>query len=221
MLWLIWAIPLTIVVFLWTGNEYLQGLKKRSTRIALMRVWLALWVVAFLISGWKIALVASVCSILLIIPFAPIAHIIARRLIKYPALGVREYNLMRALQDVAGLASGQNSWQPWEEGEEREHHMESAVRKAMRRRRIRSVLEAHCANRQDLEALYRSSYLFVVPPWVREKALRNPKLVEFFLEVSVPGEFLGKYVRNVTSIDMATLLQVWVVSDPGRKEPPH
>jgi len=87
MIWLWWAIPLIVAVFLWTLNEFLRGRLKEITSGVLAILIFALVGMAFYISGWKIGIGALVGAFALSNLLRPIALTLARRLIAYPDLG--------------------------------------------------------------------------------------------------------------------------------------
>jgi hypothetical protein len=65
MLWLAWAIPLIIIIIIWTINEFLRGRSKELIRGVLALFIFALCIVAFFVSGWIIGLLAFIGSFVL------------------------------------------------------------------------------------------------------------------------------------------------------------
>ena len=84
MIWLIWAIPLLILVFLWRLNECLNGSLKEPTSGVLAICVFALCGVAVWISGWVAGLLALVGSFFVANLFHAPALALARQLRRYP-----------------------------------------------------------------------------------------------------------------------------------------
>ncbi len=81
--WLIWAIPLVIIVFLWSLNEFMRGkLTQIVSGILALTIFL-LVVVAFVFSGWLFGLGALIGAFVFGALFHYPAGIIASKFIKY------------------------------------------------------------------------------------------------------------------------------------------
>jgi|GEM_PF-2729212 len=84
MTWLWWAVPLVVVVFLWTVNLFLRGSLKEIISAVLAILIFVFVAIAFVMSGWKIGIGALIGSFALVNLLRPIAVVIARRLMGYP-----------------------------------------------------------------------------------------------------------------------------------------
>ena len=56
MAWIIWAIPLVIIIFLWSLNEFMRGKLTQIVSGILALMIFGLVIVAFFFSGWMFGL---------------------------------------------------------------------------------------------------------------------------------------------------------------------
>ena len=217
--WLWWAIPLAFTAFLKTLNRFLRGHSKQVIDTACGLVICVLVVVALLVSGWQIAVAALVGVVALGYLLRPVAWSLARRLIVYPDDGLDAYS--RRQLDRTTSAGSSDDWRLADQKKAAEARQKTkAVAAAMKRPAIREVLRHHGASERDLSAFYGRTEVSILPPKARMKVVRNPGLVDFFLENSEPGEgYGGSYVRNLASQEVHARLQLWARYNPGGKEP--
>ncbi|MFN0277647.1 MAG: hypothetical protein ACKVRN_03490 [Pyrinomonadaceae bacterium] len=83
MTWLTWAIPLVIVVFLWSLNEFMRGKLSQILSGVLALIIISLVIVAFFVSGWKFGLGALFSAFVLGALLNYPAGIIASKFFKY------------------------------------------------------------------------------------------------------------------------------------------
>lgn len=103
--------------------------------------------------------------------------------------------------------------------EDREH-MEKAVERAHAQPSIQQVLTGNGCDRRDLEALYRRTEIQALPPELREVALCNPGLLDFFLKNSTVATEQREYRRSVKDTNIHLLLGIWVMQYPAADRPP-
>jgi hypothetical protein len=112
-------------------------------------------VVAFLVSGWRIAVGALVGVVAFGYLRRPVAWSLARRLVVYPDDGLDAYG--RRELDRTTRAGGVDEWlrlvDRKKEAEAR--HKTKAVAAAMQRPEIREVLRHQGASERDLTAFYK------------------------------------------------------------------
>ncbi len=213
-----WAIPLILVVFLWTLNEFLRGRLKEIISDVLALLTFALVGTAFLISGWKVGIGALVGAFAISNLIRPLALGLARRIIARPDLGFADYSRRQLERTMADFGSERYVERSQREQEEASRHKATSVSKAMVIPAIAEVLAKLGATERDLAALYDRVEVHSLPPRARETVLQNAPLVQFFLENSDPYDvYDGSYGRKV-SMDAAMRLQLWTHSNPGGKE---
>ncbi|MEN6577590.1 MAG: hypothetical protein ABFD90_14690 [Phycisphaerales bacterium] len=219
MTWLWWAIPLILVVFLWTLNEFLRGRLKEVTSGVFAILILALVAIAFAVSGWKFGIGALVGAFVLASLLRPAALMVARRLIPYPDLGFEHYRRRQLARTKEDFESDGHFERREKEEQEEARHKSETVSTAMKIPAVAEVLARLNAAEQDLAAFYDRIEVHSLPPRARKTVLHNARLVAFFLENSEPYEvFDGTYARKV-SMDTAIRLQLWTHSNPGGEEP--
>jgi len=219
MKWLWWAIPLAIMTFLWTLNEFLRGRLKVVLSGILTILIIVIVAIAFVISGWKAGIAAIVGAFLLIIIFRPVALSVAKRLIKYPDLGFGDYGQKKFEQTLTEFGS-ESFWEHREhEEEEEKRHRDETVSTAMNNPAIVELLASIGATARDLGAFYDRIEVRSIPPRARESVLNNVELVAFFMQNSEPYDvYDGTYGRKVSE-STHIRLQLWIQSNPSGKEP--
>lgn len=218
--WLWWAIPLAFTVFLKTLNRFLRGHSKQVIDAGCGLVICVLLAVAFLVSGWQIAVAALVGVVAFGYLLRPIAWSLARRLIVYPDDGLDAYG-RRELQRTS-RARNSDEWLRLADQKKAAgaRHKTMAVAAAMKRPAIRAVLRHQGASERDLLAFYERIEVSILPPKTRKKVVRNADLVRFFLENSEPGKsYDGSYIRNLPSENVHMRLQLWTRYNPAGEEP--
>lgn len=80
---LVWAIPLPVIVFLWSLNEFMRGRLTQIISGALALLILGFILTAFILSGWVYGLIALIGSFVLGAVFHYHAGLIASTFIKY------------------------------------------------------------------------------------------------------------------------------------------
>ena len=219
MIWIWWATPLILVVFLWTLNEFLNGRLKEVISGVLAILIFALVATAFFVSGWKIGIVALVGAFVLANLLRPVALAVARRLISYPDLGFDKYNRNQLERSMKDFGSERYFERREHVEREEERHKTETVSSAAKTQAVAEVLRKLDSTEKDLAALYERFEVHVLPPSARKTVLHNALLVAFFLENSEPYKLYdGTYARKV-SRDTGIRLQLWTHSNPGGKEP--
>lgn len=214
-----WATPLVVVVFLWTLNEFLNGRLKTVLSSALALGIFLLSGLAAAISGWKAGVAALLGSFILSNLMRPLALGLARRLVHYPDLGAGVYG-SRELARVIDRSEQRDDDTPSELEDDRDSVRDRLVSSALRQPDVSALLQKLGAGPQDLEALYDRVEISSLPPELRQSALLNPILVEYFLANSDPAEsYDGSYVRNLRGLDASLTLQLWASSNPSGPMP--
>ena len=219
MIWLAWAIPLIVVIFLWTLNEFLRGRLKEIISGVLAFLIFALCIVAFFVSGWLIGLAALVGSFILGALLHYPASLIARKLIKYPDLGADNYSQRGFERMMNDFGSPEYFERREKEKREESSHMARVIDKALGRSDVQEVLERQSCSRQDVEAFYQRFEISSLPPNLREVAVCNANMLEYFLQNSVEAEVNGEYVRNVKDQNVAITLAWWAKHNPKGSMP--
>ena len=218
--WLWWAVPLVLTTILKTLNRFLDGSFKAVTDAVCGLLICVLVVVAFLVSGWQMAVGALVGAIALGYLLRPVAWSLARRVIVYPDDGLGAYGRRELERTRRAIRQGEWSEHVKRKRKAEAQHKAMAVAAAMKRPAIREVLRHQGASERDLTAFYDRMEVSILPPKTRRKVVCNADLVEFFLENSEPDEsYDGSYVRNLPSEDVHIRLQLWARYNPGGKEP--
>ncbi len=217
LLW--WAVPLVLISFLWTLNEFLRGRLKEVISGILALLLFVLVGVAFLFSGWKWGLAALFGVFLLGNLFRPLALTIARRMVVHPDLGVERYQREQLEKTINDFGSDGYFQRRQVEAEEELAHRENTAANALRGEDVQAVLEQHGGSQRDLEALYDRVEVKGLPPRMRETVLGNAEFVDYFLANSAPGEFQDGYVRNVSGQEVSMTLSLWASSNPGGSQP--
>lgn len=217
--WLAWVLPLIVVGFLFSLNEFLNGRLKEVTGGILALLGFGLCAVGFIFSGWIAGLAAFVGLFALVALFRYPAYRVARKLTKYPELGAAEYRQREYQRLTRDLESPD-----WTERLERKELEEShliarIVEKALRRQDIQEVLKVRSCSKQDVEAFCRRIEISSLPPNLRELAACNATMLDYFLRNSVAAEANGRYVRNVKNSDTAITLTLWAEHNPEGSEP--
>lgn len=219
MVWLTWAIPLIVVIFVWTLNEFLRGrLKEVISGVSALLIF-ALCIVAFFVSGWIIGLVALIGSFALAALFRYPAFLIAKKLVKYPDLGVADHSQRRSQRMMNDLASGKYFERLETEKQEESRHKARTVEKAVSRSDVQDVLERLSCTKRDVEAFYERFEISSLPPHMREIAVCNANMLDYYLQNSVEAEVNGEYVRNVKDQNVAMTLTLWARHDPKGRQP--
>lgn len=218
MAWLSWAVPLVVVIFLWTLNEFLRGRFKDILSGVLALLIFGLCIVAFFVSGWIIGLVALIGSFVLGALFRYPAFQVAKKIVKYPDLGLSDYSQRKHQRIMDNLMSGDFD-QLEQERHERSRHKAETVEKALNRPDVQAVLRKLSCSSPDIEAFYERVEISSLPPHLREIALCNANLLEYFLEHSVAEQTAGEHVRNVDDQNIAIRLTLWARHNPGGHEP--
>lgn len=81
MFWLVWAIPLIVIIFLWSLNEFMRGKLTQIISIILAFLIFGLIAFAFLASGWAFGLGALIGSLILGAIFHFPAAVIAKQFV--------------------------------------------------------------------------------------------------------------------------------------------
>ncbi len=219
MTWLWWAMPLILLVFLWTLNEFLRGRLKEATSVVLAILVFAMIAVAFAVSGWRFGVGALVAVLVLVNLLRPAGLAVARRLIRYPNLGFERSNRGQPTRTRGDFGSDRYFKRREKEEQEQARHKSETVSTATKSPVVAEVLARLNATEQDLVAFYDRIEVHSLPPRARETVLHNARLVAFFLENSEPYQvYDGVYSRKV-SMDIAIRLQLGTHSNPGGEEP--
>lgn len=216
-MWYLWILPVVLLLFLWALNEHLSGRLKPMTSGVLSLTLLGLIVAAFCLSGWRAGVACIVSVPILGWVLMPIARSIARSSSGYSDPRIAAYNR----RQMDELRSGDLFETMEKQAQEESEQKEQAVKIAMGEQSIQRVLRDNACTRRDLEALYDRTEINMLPPGMRELALRNPSLLEFFLRNSTPLAEDGEYRRNVSNKDTHILLALWVSHDPTANAPPR
>ena len=199
MTWLCWAVPLILVVFVWTLNEFLRGRLKEVTSGVLAVLIFLLVGVAFFISGWKIGIGALVGAFVLGNLLRPLALALARRLIAYPDLGFEDYSRRQLERTMADFGSDDYFKRREREEEEEARHRTATISSAMKIREVAKVVSELGAAERDLAALYDRIEVNSLPPRIRETVFQNAQLIRFWLENSESYDvYDGTYGRKVS-----------------------
>ena len=97
--------------------------------------------------------------------------------------------------------------------------MARAIANALSLSDVQEVLHRRELSKQDLEAFYKRVEISSFPPWVREAAICNARMLDFLFENSVVAEFAGEYVRNVADRDISICLKLWAAHNPSGDMP--
>jgi len=219
MMWLTWVIPLVIVTFLWTLNDFLRGRGKELISGVLALLTFALCGVAFIVSGWLVGLIALVSSFVLGALFRYPALLIAKRLIKYPDHGADDYSQRRLARTLKDFGSPQHFERRETEEREEAHHLTQTVDQAMSQPDVQEVLRELSCRKEDIEAFYQRFEILSLPPKARELAVCNASMLAYFLTNSVKGEVAGEYVRNFRDQDVTMTLTLWAKHNPSGRSP--
>jgi len=216
-MWYLWILPVVLLLFLWALNEHLSGRVKDVTSGVLAWTLFGLIVAAFCFSGWRAGVACIVSVPVLGLVLTPVARSISRSSSGYSDPRIAAYNR----QQMGELRSG-NLFETMEkQAQEESKHKEQAVRRAMAKQSIQRVLTGNACAQRDLEALYDRTEIRMLPPDMRELALRNPSLLEFFLRNSTASTEQGDYMRNVRDKSTHIMLTLWVSHDPAASRPPR
>lgn len=222
MTWLVWAIPLIITIFLWNLNEFLRGTLKRYINAGLALLIFVILGVAFFVSGWIIGLITVVgVAVLLAVLHYP-ALLVAKKITKYPDPGVENYwekEFKEMQRDWSYLGTPEFDERIGKREQEETRHMIDTINKAMSKGDIQKVLERLSCSKRDLEAFYQRFEIHSLPPKLRERTLCNARLLNYFLENSVPGEAIGRYVRNIIDRNAVIRFTLWARYNPDCDEP--
>jgi len=219
MTWLTWALPLVTVVFLWTLNEFLRGRSKELISSVLAILVFGLVGLAFLVSGWKIGLIALVGAFVLGSLFRGPALALARRMLEFPDLGVDRHNQRELEGPMKTMRSGRGAEYFEERDRHTATHRQHTLDQAIKRPEVRAVLERFAAGPQDLAVLYDRVEIATLPPELRVPALCNPRLLEYFLANSDAGDVEGQYTRHVRNQSVHLTLTLWASSNPSGEDP--
>jgi hypothetical protein len=239
MTWLWWAIPLALVVFPWKLNSFLSGALKYHGFVFLSAIIVVLWLVAWLVSGWQLALLAALGTPLISALWKPLAWRIACRANLIPELG---YDLdafrsnecdwedivarIEAMSGEGGLRGKIYRFQQADKARLRQVTVTNAAKSPA----VDDVLATCGASIRDLFALYDQVEIVSLPARFRRKVLRNPHLVRYFLENSEPEEEegvlqhdghqpSGEYGRAMVPRDKCVVLRYWAVRYPSGRMP--
>ena len=179
----------------------------------------ALCIVAFFVSGWIIGLVALIGSFALGALFRYPVSLIARKLVKYPDLGVADYSQRRSQRMMSDLGSGKYFERLENEKHEGSRHKERTVEKAVSRSDVQEILERLSCSKRDVVAFYERFEISSLPPHMREIAVCNANMLEYFFKHSVGAEVDGEYLRNVKDQNVAMTLKSWARHDPKGRQP--
>jgi hypothetical protein len=221
MTWLWWAVPLILVVYLWTLNEFLRGrLKELIAGVLAILIFLVVGI-AFLVSGWKLGIAALSGAFVLSNLLRPVALAHARRLLTHPDLGFEDYGRRRLQRTMTDFGSEAYFRRREQEDKDEETHKHATIASATRIPAVTDALARFNASERDLGALYDRIEVNSLPPQVRKTVLENARLVAYFLENSEPNDSHdGRYTRNV-SPDTHLRLQLWTHSNPAGNEPDY
>lgn len=217
--WLYWTIPLTVIVFLWSLNEALRGKSKEIVAGILALFVFGLCVVAFFLSGWLFGLSALIGSFALANIFHYPATAVARKIMRDPDLVADSYQQKQSEQTMADFGSDDYFLRREIEKRSEATHMEKTVDRALNLKQVQEILEKHSCSGNDLVAFYQRIEIISLPPQMRETALLNANMLDYFLKNSFSGEFNGKYIRNVTDVEISMTLTFWAKHNPGSSEP--
>lgn len=219
MTWLWWAIPLVLIVFLWTLNELLRGSLKETISGILALIIFMLVGVAFFVSGWEAAVGALIGAFILGNLLRPLAIPLARRLITYPEFDSDDCSHRQLERTTADF--GTEAWLKHHEQEDEDEasHKAEVISDAMKLSAITEVLAQFGCTEQDIAALYDRIEVSSQPPRIRKIVLENARLVAFFLENSEPYDvYDGTYGRKL-SMDTHIRLELWICNNPSGDEP--
>jgi hypothetical protein len=209
MLSLIWAIPLVVAIFLWVLNTFLRGSLKQVITGLLTSVIVALWVVAFFVSGWVVALDAVLASCVLAISFWYPALLIVRKLTEYPDLGMDDYSRGRFERYMKYHSNPVRYGERLEEEKRKEsEHMAKTTDKAVGRADVQEVLQRLSCAKEDVEAFYQSFPISSLPPHFREIAVCNANMLAYFLEN-----------RDSDDLDVQLTIGRWARHNPSGSQP--
>ena len=124
------------------------------------------------------------------------AFLIAKKLIKHPDLGVADYSQRRSQRMMNDLASGKYFERLETEKHEESRHKARTVERALGRLDVQEALERLSCSKQDVEAFYQRFEISSLPPHMREIAVCNANMLDYFLQNSVEAEVNGEYVRK-------------------------
>lgn len=217
----LWAVPLLILIFLFTLNTFLRGSRKEQTEYELTLLIFLCIGLAFFLSGWTWGLAALASPFILPIMFRIPALLLARRLVDYPDLGTArdaQERMDRMRHEM------RNRWDDdvIREREQREAeeaaHQERCVAMAMQLRGIETVLEETDADEDDLGALY-DDIKYSHPPALREQVFRNINLIEFYLSATERQADVSGVNRVFHSESLNIKFGLWVHHNPSGASP--
>ncbi|MBC8030989.1 MAG: hypothetical protein H7Z16_12825 [Pyrinomonadaceae bacterium] len=214
-MWLVWAVPLVVIVFLWTLNEFLQGRLKAQISGVLAILIFGLCGMAYFLSGWLVGVLALIGSFALAALFRAPALWTARKLVDYPDLGVDDCSR----KQVEGLLRDFGSPEYFERFADRkqidEAHMANTVSRALAQADVQEVLSRRSLTAEDVKAFYERFEISSLPHHLRELAVSNAKMLDYFFENSTATEVDAKYVRNVNDRNVAITLTLWAKHNPA------
>jgi hypothetical protein len=216
----VWAIVLAGIVFLFSINERLHGRLKQVIGGVLAIAIFGMCGVAVYLWGWLTGMGALIGAFALGALLDNPSLWVAKKLTRYPDRGVEEYGRVKLKRTTRDIASGKRLEQAQKERQEESRHMAAVVRRSRSQSAIQEVLARHGAAERDLEAFYQRFEITTLPPSLREVALGNAAMLDWFLSNSVAGEFEGKYVRNLRCRDASLLLSLWAAHTPEEAIPP-
>lgn len=137
---------------------------------------------------------------------------------RFPDLGAAEYD-KQLLQELDDFGSSESNQRFEIRKQEEEKHLSYTIAKALKQNGVNELLKRRGLSEQDLRAFYERIEIINLPPNLRELALCNEKILEYFFENSEETYFSGRYVRNVKDLGVHTQLTLWAAHNPGGDMP--
>lgn len=182
----LWAIPLAILILLFTLNTFLRGGRKEQIEHTLtLLIYLCIGM-AFLLSGWKWGLLALASPFVLPLLLRGPILLIAGQLVDDPdrrSTPHAEDGLDRMLLESRNFWGEEAVRERKQRDAEEASHRERCVDVATHLRGVEAALRETRADQDDLRALYDDIKYFH-PPALREKVFSNIALIKFYLEAT-------------------------------------
>lgn len=211
-MWLVWAVPLVVIGFLWSLNKFLRGGQKVLISGVLAILIFGFCGVAFFLSGWLVRFLALIGSFALAALFRTPALWTARRLVDLPDLDVCDYSHKRVEDD---FGSPEYFQRLAEREQAEETHKANTVNRALAQEDVQGVLTRCSLSARDVQAFFERFEITSLPPKLREIAVSNARMLDYFFENSRATEVNGKHVRNVNDRNVAITLTLWAKHNPA------
>ncbi len=208
-----WGFPvlLVLVLALQRAWDYLYDAQFTWRGLGLMVSLFALWIVILLTGGWMGGLVAVVGSFvlgaLLDAALRPILGHFARR---HAAQWSRKEQARFAKLLEASSSAGFYERMEDERLEEAQR-CQTTLLMASIDADIQEALAAHDKHTEDLARFYFDKQLKDLPPWHRDRAVRNPRAIDYYFDTAV----------DLPATGPSTVLRAWVMERPAGEMPPR